>query len=138
MQTARLDRIPTITGPTSDMILDDCLESGLRGPRYRRRLGADALRTRRHWIARDVHMSHGSPTTQQPPIRFASGTNRLFRGRDRIAARGAFDVLSHDDVVAYGQAIFGRRKAGSVRCDRAWPAGRVAVFKRWFAQGGGE
>ncbi len=83
-------------------------------------------------------MPHGSPTTQQPPIRFASGTNRLFRERDRIAVRGAFDVLSRDDVVAYGQAIFGRLKAGSMPCDRAWLAGRVAVLRRWFAQGGGE
>ena len=83
-------------------------------------------------------MPHGSPTTQRPPIRFASGTNRLFRERDRIAVRGAFDLLSCDDVVAYGEAIFGRLKAGSMPGDRAWPAGRVAVFKRWFAQGGGE
>lgn len=83
-------------------------------------------------------MPHGSPTTQQPPIRFALGTNRLFRERDRTAVRGVFDLLSHDDVVAYGVAIFGRLKAASMLCDRAWPAGRVAVFERWFAQGGGE
>ena len=83
-------------------------------------------------------MPHGSPTTQRPPIRFASGPNRLFRERDRIAVRGAFDLLSHDAVVAHGQAIFGRLKAGRMPCDRAWPAGRVAVFRRWFAQGGGE
>lgn len=83
-------------------------------------------------------MPHGSPTTQQPPIRFASGTNRLFRERDGIAVRGAFHLLPHDDVDAYGQAIFGRLKAGNMPCDRAWPAGRVAVFKRWLAQGGGE
>ena len=145
MQTAGVDRIPTITGPTSDMILDDRLEPGLRGPRYRRRLGTDALRTRRHWIARDVHMPHGSPTTQQPPIRFASGTNRLFRERDRTAVRGDFDLLSRDDVVAHGagdlRAPEGREHAlrSSVACRSGGGvqalvcAGRRRVEVRAFA-----
>jgi hypothetical protein len=79
-------------------------------------------------------MPHGSPTTQQPPIRVASGTNLLFRERDRTAIRRAFDLLSHDDVVAYGQAIFGRLKAGIMPSDRAWPADQVASFKHWLAQ----
>jgi hypothetical protein len=83
-------------------------------------------------------MPHGSPTMQQPPIRFASGTDPLFRERDRVAMRGAFDLLSHDDVVAYGPAIFGGLRAGSMPCDRAWPAGQVALFKHRFAQGGSE
>ena len=83
-------------------------------------------------------MPHGSPTTHQPPIRFASGTGPLFRERDRVAVRGAFDLLSHDDAAAYGVAIFGRLKAGSMPRDAAWPAGQVAVLKRWLAKGGGE
>jgi hypothetical protein len=83
-------------------------------------------------------MPHGSPTTQQPPIRFASGTDPLFRERDRVAMRGAFDLLSHDDAVAYGPAIFGRLKPGIMPRDAAWPAGQVALFKRWLAQGGSE
>jgi hypothetical protein len=72
---------------------------------------------------------------QQPPIRFASGTDPLFRERDRVAMRGAFDLLSHDGA---GPAIFGRLKAGIMPRDAAWPAGRVAFFKRWLAQGGSE
>jgi hypothetical protein len=83
-------------------------------------------------------MPDGSPTTQQPPIRFASGTNRPFRERDRIAVRGIFDRSSGDDVVACDLATFGRLKAGGMPRDAAWNAGRVAVFKRWFARGGGE
>jgi hypothetical protein len=84
-------------------------------------------------------MPDGSPTTQQPSFRSASGTNRLFRERDRIAARGILDLSSDDDVVACGgPAIFGRLKAGSMPRDAAWPAGRVAVFKLWFARGRGE
>jgi hypothetical protein len=82
-------------------------------------------------------MPHGSPTTQQPPIRFASGTDPLFRERDRTAMRRAFDLLSRD-VVAYGQAIFGRMKPGTMRCDRAWPARQVALFKHRVEQGGSE
>jgi hypothetical protein len=83
-------------------------------------------------------MPHGSPTTQQPPIRFASGPDPLFRERDRVAVRGAFDLLSHDEAVAYGLAIFGRLKAGITPRDAAWPAGQVALFKRLLAQGGSE
>jgi len=83
-------------------------------------------------------MPHGSPTTQQPPIRFASGTDPLFRERDRAAMRRALDLLSRD-VVAYGQAIFGRTKPGTMRCcDRAWPAGQAALFKHRVEQGGSE
>ena len=81
-------------------------------------------------------MRHGSPTTQQPPIRFASGTNSLFRERERSAMRRAFDLLSHDDVV--GRAVFGRPKAGAMPCDGAWPAGRVALFEPWILPGGSE
>jgi hypothetical protein len=83
-------------------------------------------------------MPHGSPTTQQPPIRFALGTYPFFRERDRSAMRCAFDLLSHDDVVAYGRASFGRLKAGTMRCDRAWPAGQVALFERLLLLGGSE
>jgi hypothetical protein len=83
-------------------------------------------------------MPHGSPTAQQPPIRFGSGTGPLFRERDRVVMRGAFDLLSYDDVVAYGPAIFGRLKAGSMARDAAWPAGQGLLFKRWLAQAGSE
>ncbi len=83
-------------------------------------------------------MPHESPTTQQPPIRFALGTNPFFRERDRTAMRRAFELLSHDDVVAYRQAIIGGPKAGTIHCDRTWPAGPVALFKHWLAQGGSE
>jgi hypothetical protein len=71
-------------------------------------------------------MPDESPTTQQPPIRFASGTNRLFRARDRIAARGIFDRLSDDDVVACGGlAIFGAAEGRdhATRCSVAWRCG---------------
>jgi hypothetical protein len=83
-------------------------------------------------------MPHGSPTTQQPPIRFASGTDLLARERDRVAMRGAFDLVSPDDTVACGLAILGRLKAGSMPRDAAWPGCRVALFKRLLAPGGGE
>ena len=80
---------------------------------------------------------HGSPTTQQPPIGFALGTNPLLR--ERIEPRcAAPSILSHDDIVAYGQAIFGRLEAVTVPWDRGWPAGPVALFKHWLAQGGSE
>jgi hypothetical protein len=66
------------------------------------------------------------------------GTDPLFRARDRSAMRHAFDLLSHDDVAAYVEAILGRLKPGTMRCDRAWPAGQAALLKHWLAQGGSE
>jgi hypothetical protein len=83
-------------------------------------------------------MPDESPTTQQPPIRFASDIKPLFRERDRTAMRRAFDLRSHDDVVAHGQAILGRLKAGTMPCDGAWPANQVAMFEHWLAQAGSE
>jgi hypothetical protein len=78
------------------------------------------------------------PPTQQPPIGFASDIKPLFRERDRSAMRGAFDLWSHDDVLAHGQAILGHLEAGTMPCDGAWPAEQVSLFEHWLAQGGSE
>jgi hypothetical protein len=77
------------------MILDDQLEPGLRGLRHRRPVGADAVRTRRHRIARDVHKPHGSATTQQPPIRFAPATARLFAADEKWFAERQITAQNH-------------------------------------------
>jgi hypothetical protein len=47
-----------------------------------------------------------------------------------------FDLWSRDDVLANGDAILGRLKAGTMPCDGAWPAQQVSLFERWLAQGG--
>ena len=52
-----------------------------------------------------------------------------------IAMRFAFDLWSHDDVSSHADAILGRLEAGTMPCDGAWPAERVAVFRQWIDAG---
>jgi hypothetical protein len=47
-----------------------------------------------------------------------------------------FDLWSRDDVLANGDAILGRLKAGTMPCDGAWPAQQVSLFEQWLEQGG--
>jgi hypothetical protein len=49
--------------------------------------------------------------------------------------RFAFDLWSSDDVATHADAILGRLEAGTMPCDGAWPAERVAVFRRWIDAG---
>lgn len=73
---------------------------------------------------------------QEQQVGFAADIRPLFRDSDRAAMRGAFDLFSHDDVLAHGQAIAGRLSAGTMPCDGPWPEQQVQLFERWLAQGG--
>ena len=55
--------------------------------------------------------------------------------RDRNAMRFAFDLWSPDDVSTQADAILARLEAGTMPCDGAWPAERVAVFRSWIDAG---
>ena len=68
-------------------------------------------------------------------MRFEQDIKPLFRERDRNAMRFAFDLWSHDDVSSHADAILGRLEAGTMPCDGAWPADRVAVFRQWIDGG---
>jgi CDGSH-type Zn-finger protein/truncated hemoglobin YjbI len=59
----------------------------------------------------------------------------LFRERDQQSMSKAFDLWSYDDVRARSSAILEKLQDGSMPCDGAWPAARVAVFKRWTDTG---
>jgi hypothetical protein len=67
--------------------------------------------------------------------RFEEHIRPLFRERDRDSMRFAFDLWSLDDVSTHADAILGRLEAGTMPCDGAWPAERVAVFRRWIDAG---
>jgi hypothetical protein len=56
----------------------------------------------------------------------------LFRQRDRDSMRSSVDLWSLDDVSTHADAILHRLEAGTMPCDGAWPAERVAVFRRWI------
>ena len=72
------------------------------------------------------------------PVSFDADIRPLFRDRDREAMRRAFDLFSREDVLAHASAIEAQLKAGTMPCDGAWPADRVALFASWVEQGGAE
>jgi hypothetical protein len=69
------------------------------------------------------------------PVSFAADVKPLFRESDRRSMRFAFDLWDHGDVSANADAILERLQEGSMPCDAAWPAERVAVFERWVEAG---
>jgi hypothetical protein len=66
---------------------------------------------------------------------FEQDIKPLFRERDRDAMRSRFDLWSREDVSTHADAILGRIDAGTMPCDGAWPAERVALFRRWIDAG---
>ena len=73
--------------------------------------------------------------TEDEPMHFEEDVKPLFRERDRDSMRFAFDLWSLDDVSTHADAILDRLEAGTMPCDGAWPADRVAVFRRWIDAG---
>jgi Ferritin-like len=87
----------------------------------------------------------GEAATSAVDLRQASGPDEsmgfeqdikpLFRERDRDSMRFAFDLWSPEDVSTHADAILGQLEAGTMPCDGAWPAERIAVFRRWIDSG---
>jgi hypothetical protein len=76
-----------------------------------------------------------APAREAQSMRFEDDIKPLFREVDRKAMRFAFDLWSPDDVSTHADAILARLEAGTMPCDEAWPAERVAVFRRWIEVG---
>jgi hypothetical protein len=72
---------------------------------------------------------------EDEPMGFEQDIKPLFREDDRNAMRFAFDLWSPDDVSTQADAILARLEAGTMPCDGAWPAERVAVFRSWIDAG---
>jgi hypothetical protein len=72
------------------------------------------------------------------PVGFETHVKPLFRERDRESMRFAFDLWSRAEVAEHCDAILARLRAGTMPCDGAWPAERVAVFERWAESGKAE
>jgi CDGSH-type Zn-finger protein/truncated hemoglobin YjbI len=81
----------------------------------------------------------GAPAVETPApeeaVSFERHVRGLFRPRDRGSMRSTFDLWSHDDVTTHADAILGRLRDGSMPCDGAWPADRLAVLDRWIQDG---
>ena len=81
----------------------------------------------------------GATTDEQPvtlpgpnePVLFDKHIKQLFRKQDQLSMSFVFDLWSYDDVKLHADAILDRLQKGSMPCDGAWEADKVAVFKRW-------
>jgi CDGSH-type Zn-finger protein/truncated hemoglobin YjbI len=84
----------------------------------------------------------GQDTAQQAalpapgePVSFGAHIKTLFRDKDRQSMSFAFDLSSADDVRTHAAGILQRLQDGTMPCDGTWPAGQIAVFKRWTETG---
>ena len=66
---------------------------------------------------------------------FARDIRPQFRAKDIQSMSSAFDLGSYDDVKAHAEEIYERLADGTMPCDGAWPAERVAAFKQWMDEG---
>jgi hypothetical protein len=72
---------------------------------------------------------------EDDPMHFDDDIKPLFREGDRKAMRFAFDLWAYDDVATHAGAILARLESGTMPCDGAWPAERIADFRRWIDAG---
>jgi len=68
-------------------------------------------------------------------VGFEADIKPLFRPFDRGSMKKAFDLWNYDDVKDNQDAILSHVAAGTMPCDAAWPADRVALFRSWIAEG---
>jgi hypothetical protein len=68
-------------------------------------------------------------------LSFARDIRPLFRDDDVKEMKYAFDLSRHEDVRANAEGIYERVADGSMPCDGAWPADRIALFRRWVDEG---
>ena len=66
---------------------------------------------------------------------FNDNIRTLFREKDRNLMPRHFELWNHEDGRANSDKILGCRQAGTMRCDRALPRERVALFRRWVEDG---
>jgi hypothetical protein len=80
-------------------------------------------------------LGSAEPSGSDESVGFEQDIKPLFRERDRESMKFAFDLWSLDDVSTNADAILARLEAGTMPCDGAWPADRVAAFRRWIDAG---
>jgi Ferritin-like len=103
-----------------------------------RALSAAADSLARHfadWGAASRFLTDATRGMEDEPMHFEEDIKPLFRERDRDSMRFAFDLWAREDVSTHADAILERIEAGTMPCDEAWPAERVAVFRRWIDAG---
>ena len=70
-------------------------------------------------------------------LSFAKDIRPLFRDDPDVSMMKRFglDLSSYSDVKAQAQGILDELLSGSMPCDGAWPADRLALFKKWMDEG---
>jgi hypothetical protein len=63
---------------------------------------------------------------------FARDIRPMFRDSDVARMLFAFDLGQYADVKTNAEAIYDRLADGSMPCDGAWAADRVALFRQWI------
>jgi len=70
-------------------------------------------------------------------LSFNGDIRPLFRDSPDVESMQHYglDLSSYDDVKAQAKEILATLEDGSMPCDGPWPEDRVALFKRWMAEG---
>jgi CDGSH-type Zn-finger protein/truncated hemoglobin YjbI len=85
--------------------------------------------------AADAEAEPVLPPGPDEAVSYARHIKPLFRDKDRKSMSFAFDLWSYADVKTNAAGILDRIRNGSMPCDGAWPAEKVAVFQRWTESG---
>ncbi|HEX2663548.1 MAG TPA: hypothetical protein VHM93_12005 [Candidatus Acidoferrum sp.] len=70
-------------------------------------------------------------------LSFAKDIRPLFRDDPDVSSMKDYglDLSSYSHVKTKAQSIYGTLVDGSMPCDGAWPAERIALFKKWMDEG---
>jgi hypothetical protein len=126
-------------------------------PRFRPPVPTERITFIRHWITQgcpdndppgQVGVAHERDPAPEPlavpeprpatPLSFETDIKSLFRENpDRVSmlAIAGFDLHHYEDVRDRADAILARLEDGSMPCDGSWSPDRIALFRRWIAEG---
>ncbi|HEX8837480.1 MAG TPA: hypothetical protein VF748_11130 [Candidatus Acidoferrum sp.] len=70
-------------------------------------------------------------------LSFAKDIRPLFRDDPDVSSMKDYglDLSSYSHVKTKAQSIYATLVDGSMPCDGAWPADRIALFKKWMDEG---
>ena len=70
-------------------------------------------------------------------LSFAKDILPLFRDDPDVSSMKGYglDLSSYSQVKTKAQSIYRTLRDGSMPCDGAWPADRIALFKNWMDEG---
>jgi hypothetical protein len=70
-------------------------------------------------------------------LSFAKDIRPLFRDDLDVSSMKDYglDLSSYSHVKTKAQSIYATLVDGSMPCDGAWPADRIALFKKWMDEG---